>query len=149
MPPVSWTPNRDGAWNGQRFERVPDRGFQTFARIYASWAVSQAFYRQKVYAQFGYTSLEDYLLRGWEASYRQRDPHNLLAMIETWLQCYVSNNPIYGGDYQRALGAIQAKTLVMPSITDLYFPPEDCAAEAELIPPYLPADSFHLGTPGR
>jgi len=124
----------DPAWNGQRFEGVPDRGFQTFARIYASWAASQAFYRQRIYAQFGYTSLEDYLLRGWEASYRQRDPHNLLAMIETWLRCDVSDNPIYGGDYQRALGAIQAKTLVMPSITDLYFPPEDCAAEAELIP---------------
>lgn len=124
----------DPAWNGQGFEGVPDRGFQTFARIYASWAASQAFYRQRIYTQFGYTSLQDYLVRGWEANYRQRDPHNLLAMLETWLRCDVSDNPIYGGDYQRALEAIRAKTLIMPSATDLYFTPEDCAVEAELIP---------------
>lgn len=37
---------------------------------------------------------------------------------------------ISAGDLDRALAAIQAKTLVMPSQTDLYFTPEDCAAEA-------------------
>lgn len=124
----------DPAWNGTRFEAVPDRGFQAFARIYASWAASQAFYREKLYYPLGYTSLDDYLARFWEASYRKRDPHNLLAMIQTWLDCDVSDNPIYQGDYQTALGAIQAKTLVMPATTDLYFTPEDCAAEAELLP---------------
>ena len=134
----------DPTWNGRKFEGMPDRGFHTFARIYASWAASQAFYRQKLYAQFGYTSLEDYLLRGWEEAYRKRDPHNLLAMIETWLRCDVSDNPIYQGDYQGAMAAIQAQTLVMPSTTDLYFTPEDCAAEAELIPhaTYLPIPSI-------
>ncbi len=134
----------DPTWNGKRFEGMPDRGFHTFARIYASWAASQAFYRQRLYAQFGYTSLEDYLLRGWEESYRKRDPHNLLVMIDTWMRCDISNNPIYQGDYQRAIAAIQAKTLVMPSTTDLYFTPEDCAAEAALLPhaDYLPIPSI-------
>jgi homoserine O-acetyltransferase/O-succinyltransferase len=124
----------DPAWNGTKFEKIPDRGFRAFARIYASWAASQAFYREKIYSQFGYTSLDDYLNRFWEANYRKRDPHNLLAMIETWLQCDISDNPIYQGDYKAALQAIQAKTFVMPATTDLYFTPEDCAAEAELIP---------------
>ena len=124
----------DPTWNGNSFEGVPDRGFRAFARIYASWAASQAYYRQGIYYQFGYESLEDYLLRGWEANYRQRDPHNLLAMIDTWLHCDVSNNPTYQGDYQRALSSIGAQTLVMPATTDLYFPPEDCQAEAKLIP---------------
>jgi hypothetical protein len=77
----------------------------------------------------GYESLEDYLQRGWEAGYRKRDPHNLLAMIDTWLRCDVSNNSIYQGDYHRALSSIQAKTLVMPSTTDLYFTLEDCEVE--------------------
>jgi homoserine O-acetyltransferase/O-succinyltransferase len=134
----------DPAWNGTKFEAVPDRGFQAFARIYASWAASQAFYRAGIYYQLGYNSLEDYLVRFWEASYRKRDPHNLLAMIETWLRCDVSDNPIYQGDYQAALSAIQAKTLVMPATTDLYFTPEDCAAEAKLIPnaEYYPIESI-------
>ena len=134
----------DPAWNGIQFESVPDRGFKAFARIYASWAASQAYYREGIYHQFGYDSIEDYLLRSWEANYRKRDPHDLLAAIDTWLHCDVSNNPTYKGDYRQALKSITAKTLVMPSTTDLYFTPEDCQAEADLIPhaEYLPIPSI-------
>lgn len=124
----------DPTWTGNGFNGIPDRGFRTFARIYASWAASQAFYREGLYYQLGYTSLEDYLWRGWEVNYRKRDPRNLLASIETWLRCDLSDNPTYQKDYKRALRSIQAQTLVMPATTDLYFTPEDCAAEAELIP---------------
>jgi homoserine O-acetyltransferase len=134
----------DPAWTGTHFEGIPERGFRAFARIYASWAASQAFYRTGIYYQLGYDSLEDYLQRGWEAGYRKRDPHNLLAMIDTWLRCDLSNNAIYQGDYHRALKAIQAQTLVMPSTTDLYFTLEDCQAEANLIPnaDFLPIPSI-------
>jgi homoserine O-acetyltransferase len=124
----------DPAWTGTKFVGIPDRGFRTFAQIYASWAASPAFYRAKIYQNLGYESLEDYLWRGWEATYRQRDPHNLIAMLDTWLHCDLSDNPIYQGNYLQAMNAIQAKTLVMPSATDLYFTPEDCLAEAALIP---------------
>jgi homoserine O-acetyltransferase/O-succinyltransferase len=134
----------DPAWNGSRFEGVPDRGFRTFARIYASWAASQAFYREELYKPLGHDSLEDYLMRGWEAGYRKRDPHNLIAMLDTWLRCDLSDNAVYQKDCDRALQSIQAQTLVMPSATDLYFTPEDCAAEAALIPKaeFLPIHSI-------
>lgn len=124
----------DPTWTGVGFDGIPERGFRAFARIYASWAASQAFYRKGLYYQLGYDSLEDYLLRFWEANYRKRDPHNLLTMIDTWLRCDVSNNPTYQRDYKRALSSIKAKTLVMPATTDLYFTPEDCAIEAAIIP---------------
>jgi homoserine O-acetyltransferase/O-succinyltransferase len=123
----------DPAWTGIKFESSPDRGFRTFARIYASWAASQAFYREGIYYKLGYGSLEEYLVQAWEASYRKRNPHNLLAMLDTWLHCDLSDNPRYQGNYEAALSAIQAKTLVMPATTDLYFTPDDCAAEAALI----------------
>lgn len=124
----------DPTWTGRDFTGIPDRGFHTFARIYASWAASPAFYRAKLYAQFGYTSLEDYLQRGWEDNYRKRDPRNFIAMLDTWSHCDLSDNATYNGDYAQALAAITAQTLVMPSASDLYFLPEDCAAEAALIP---------------
>jgi homoserine O-acetyltransferase/O-succinyltransferase len=124
----------DPAWTGTKFDQTPDRGFRTFARIYASWAASQAFYREGIYHQFGYASLEDYLVQAWEAGYRQRDPHNLLAMLDTWQHCDLGDNPHYQGDYTNALASITATTYVMPATTDLYFTPEDCAAEAALIP---------------
>ncbi|MBW4698559.1 MAG: alpha/beta fold hydrolase [Aphanocapsa lilacina HA4352-LM1] len=124
----------DPAWTGSGFDGIPERGYCAFARIYASWAASQAFYREGTYCKLGYDSLEDYLQRGWEANYRKRNPHDLIAMIDTWLRCDVGDNPIYRGDYCGALAAIRARTLVMPSATDLYFTPEDCAAEAARIP---------------
>ena len=66
----------DPTWTGSGFDGIPDRGFHTFARIYASWAASPAFYREELYERLGYISLEDYLVRGWEAGYRKRDPAN-------------------------------------------------------------------------
>jgi homoserine O-acetyltransferase len=124
----------DPSWQGGYFQGTPERGYRAFARIYASWAVSQAFYRQQVYRKEGFASLEDYLLRGWEPNYRKRDPHDLLSMLETWLRSDMSANPIYAGDLDRAFQAITAQTLVMPATTDLYFTPEDCQAEAERLP---------------
>jgi homoserine O-acetyltransferase/O-succinyltransferase len=124
----------DPAWDGSRFVSVPERGIRAFARIYASWAASQAFYRQRIYLQQGYADLDDYLVRGWEASYRRRHASDLLAMLRTWIASDPSDNPQHRGDLARALGAIKARTLVMPSATDLYFTPEDCAADAAAIP---------------
>jgi homoserine O-acetyltransferase/O-succinyltransferase len=123
----------DPAWDGRRFVATPERGIRAFSRIYASWAASQAFYRQRLYLGLGYADLEDYLVRSWEASYRLRHPSDLLAMLRTWIACDVSNNPLHRGDLSAALGSIRAKTLVMASASDLYFTPEDCAGDAAAI----------------
>jgi len=124
----------DPAWNGERFLGSPERGFRAFARIYASWAASQAFYRQELYRPLGYADLEDYLTRAWEPSYRRRHPADLLNMLHTWMKSDVSASAEHAGNLAAALGAIRARTLIMPSSTDLYFPPEDCAADARAIP---------------
>jgi homoserine O-acetyltransferase/O-succinyltransferase len=124
----------DPAWDGTRFVALPERGLRAFARIYASWAASQPFYRRGLYRELGYRDLEDYLVRGWEANYRRRAPLDLLAMLRTWIACDVSQNPRHHGDLALALGSITARTLVMPSATDLYFTEADCAADAAAIP---------------
>jgi homoserine O-acetyltransferase len=124
----------DPTWNGREFTGIPERGFRTFARIYASWAASQEFYRRREYLHQGYVDLDDYLARAWEPAYRRRHPLDHLAMLGTWLRNDVAAHPRFGGDLAAALGAITARTLVMPSSTDLYFTQADCAAEAALIP---------------
>lgn len=123
----------DPAWDGTRFLATPERGVRAFARIYASWAASQAFYREGLYRRLGYSDLEDYLVRAWEANYRRRHPLDLLAMLRTWIASDVSANPRHGGNLPQALGSIRARVLVLPSATDLYFTPEDCAADAAAI----------------
>ena len=122
----------DPTWTGHRFDGVPERGFHTFARIYASWAASQEFYRRREYLAQGYTDLDDYLARAWEPFYRKRDPMDHLAMLRTWMRSDVGMT--MDGDTRSALRSIRARTLVMPSTTDLYFTIDDCAAESALIP---------------
>jgi len=124
----------DPAWDGARFQGAPERGLRAFARIYASWAASQAFFRERLYRPLGYLDLEDYLTRAWEPSYRRHHPSDLLNMLHTWMHSDVSANAEHAGDLPRALAAIRARTLVMPSASDLYFTPEDCAADARAIP---------------
>lgn len=144
----------DPAWTGDRFEAKPDRGLRAFGRIYAGWALSQAFYRERVFLSLGFSSLEDFLIREWEASFLRRDASNLLAMIDTWQRSDISDNDVYRGDLKTALGAIRAQTLIMPGSHDLYFTPEDSLAEAEQIShaEYRPIPSIwghRAGNPAR
>jgi homoserine O-acetyltransferase len=111
----------DPAWRDGYFSEPPVRGLRAMGRIYAGWALSQAFYREELWRTVGFSSLEDFLIAGWEANYLRRDADNLLAMIWTWQHADISANELYGGDLARALGAISADALIMPSTTDLYF----------------------------
>ncbi|MBX3438156.1 MAG: alpha/beta fold hydrolase [Planctomycetaceae bacterium] len=124
----------DAAWDGTRFTGRPDRGLRGMARVYAGWALSQEFYREALYKQIGFTDIEDFLVRDWETSFLRRDASNLLSMIETWKRSDISDNDQFRGDLGQALGALRARTLIMPSQTDLYFTPEDSLHESRQIP---------------
>lgn len=144
----------DPAWKDGRFSSKPETGLKAFGRIYAGWALSQAFYREHVYLNLGYTSLEDFLIRDWEASFLKRDASNLLSMIDTWIASDISDNSVFNGDLNAALAAIKAKTLVMPSETDLYFTTEDNRRDALAMPnaEYRPIPSnwgHRAGNPAR
>ena len=91
-------------------------------------------HHRKIYHELGFTSLEDNIERGWEANHRKRHPYNLIAMIDTWLRCDISQLDSPERDDQHALSNITARTVVMPSSTDLYFTVEDCQRESKLIP---------------
>lgn len=124
----------DGAWRDGRFVERPVRALRAFGRVYAGWAMSQAFYREKLWSTMGFASLEDYLVRAWEGNFLRRNAEDLLSMIETWYQSDISDNTIYGGDLARALGGITARSIIMPSTTDLYFTVADSEIETKLMP---------------
>jgi homoserine O-acetyltransferase/O-succinyltransferase len=108
---------RDDAW--------PTTGLRAFARVYAGWGFSQAFYWQEEWRKLGFSSLEDFLIGFWEAFFLdERDPNNLLAMIWTW----------FHGDAVAALNSIRCPLLAMPAEKDLYFPPEDEQWASQHIP---------------
>ncbi|MCA8926918.1 MAG: alpha/beta fold hydrolase [Alphaproteobacteria bacterium] len=124
----------DAAWCGTHFREKPETGLRAMGRVYAGWGMSQEFYRDEVWRQAGFTSLEDYLVRSWEWNFLRRDADNLLAMLWSWQHADISANDLYQGDLGRALGAIWARTILMPSETDLYFRVEDNRRELKHLP---------------
>ena len=124
----------DPHWRDGWFAETPVRGLRAVGRIYAGWALSQDFYRERLYEKLGFSSIEDFLLHGWEGVFINRDPNNLLAMLWSWQHADISANARYGGDLKRALRAIRAKALVMPGETDLYFRVEDNRREVAEMP---------------
>jgi homoserine O-acetyltransferase len=112
---------------------TPQQGLRAMGRIYAGWALSQTFYRREMWRGLGFGSLEDFLVRSWEANFLRRDMNDLLAQLFTWQNGDISANDLYRGDLQMALAGIKAKVLLMPSATDLYFQTDDNREEL----PYL------------
>lgn len=117
------------------FSRSPrETGLKALGRVYAGWGFSQTFYRQQVYKTaptLGFKDLEDFMVNFWEAWALSKDPENMLCMAQTWQAGDVSQQEPYNGDFRAAMRGIKAKALVLPSKTDLYFPPEDSEVEVE------------------
>jgi homoserine O-acetyltransferase len=124
----------DDGWRDGWFESPPRRGILAMARVYAGWAMSQAFYREETWRQTGHASMEDFVIDRWEGFLRRLDANDILAMLWSWDQADISANDIYQDDFDAALGAIQAKALVMPSESDLYFRVEDNRREVARMP---------------
>ncbi|KAI1192311.1 Alpha/Beta hydrolase protein [Nemania serpens] len=113
-----------------------ETGLKALGRVYAGWGLSQAFYREKVYkSQLGFKTLEEFLVGFWEAWALSKDPENMMAMLDTWQSADCSDQDAYKGDFELAMRSIKAKTLVLPSKTDLYFPSEDSEYEVSCMSP--------------
>jgi homoserine O-acetyltransferase len=125
----------DAAFAEGDYSAPPVRGIRAFARVYAGWAWSQTFFRQRLDVErLGLPSMEAFLTHAWEPSFLAHDANDLLAMLATWQAADISNDQRFDGDLEKALRTITAKAIVMPCRTDLYFPPEDSAIEVEHLP---------------
>ena len=124
----------DAAWNGGWYSTPPSRGLRAVGRVYAGWGLSQPFYMQELWRELGFSSLEDFLVGYWEGFFLQKDANNLLAMLWSWQNGDISDNPVFKGDFKKALGAIKARAIVMPAERDLYFPVADNEWEVSHMP---------------
>ena len=119
---------------GGRFSAEPVLALKAFGHIYAGWGLSQDFYRAELFRTvLGAPDLETYLQTDWEAGFARCRAADLYAQALTWTHGDISAGPQYGGDLGRALSAIEARVLLMPGETDLYFRVADNAAELPLL----------------
>ena len=115
----------DPIWNNGDYSTPPTEGLKAFGRVYAGWAFSQSFFREKTYKQLGFKNVEE-LLIDWENDHVNNwDANNLLTKLLTWQKNDISVGPIYNNNFTEALKRIKAKAILMPCSHDLYFPPED------------------------
>ena len=115
----------DPIWNNGNYSSPPIEGLKAFGRVYAGWAFSQSFFREKKYKELGFKNVEE-LLIDWENDHVNNwDANNLLTKLLTWQQNDISTGPIYKNNFTEALNRIKAKAILMPCSHDLYFPPED------------------------
>lgn len=115
----------DPIWNNGNYSSPPIEGLKAFGRVYAGWAFSQSFFREKKYKELGFKNVEE-LLIDWENDHVNNwDANNLLTKLLTWQQNDISTGPIYNNNFTEALNRIKAKAILMPCSHDLYFPPED------------------------
>ena len=143
----------DSAFADGDYTAPPVVGLKAFGRVYAGWAYSQTFYRERLHRELGFEIWPE-LLADWENDHLAWDANDLLAKLRTWQLGDISANEYYEGDFERALGAIRARAILVPCTTDLYFPPEDNAIEARHMPnadirPYDSAWGHCVASPSR
>ncbi|KAG9316648.1 Alpha/Beta hydrolase protein [Chiua virens] len=116
------------------YTSVPQHGIRAFGRVYCAWAYGQTWFREHQYLFGGeYPDLNSFIRERWEGRYIQYwDANDMVALLTTWQRGDISIVRD-GGDYEKALKSIKAKGLIMPSKTDLYFPPEDSEVEVSLL----------------
>jgi len=119
----------DPAFQDGRFVAQPKAGLRAMGRVYAGWALSHGFYRDELWREGGFASLEDFLVRSWDTTFARRDANDLLAQITIWQAGDISACAAFGGDMDAALAAVRAHVLLMPGRTDRYFDPRDNEAE--------------------
>jgi homoserine O-acetyltransferase len=123
-----------------RFASQPSAALRAFGRIYAGWGLSQDFYRAGLHeTALGAPDLDTFLRTDWEARFARRSAADLYAQLRTWEAADISRDERYGGELSKALAAIEARVLLMPGETDLYFRGADNQAEL----PYLRRAELH------
>lgn len=116
-------------WQDGRYTEPASSGTRAFARVYSTWALSSAWFRQEQWKRLGCASVEEYLTKFWDKAMGSWDAHDLMCMMQCWRLGDISDHGPVKGDLAAALASIKAKVLLMPSRTDLYFPTEDSFEE--------------------
>jgi len=115
-----------------RFAAEPAAALRAFGHIYAGWGLSQDFYRVGLHqTALGAPDLETFLRTDWAERFASRPAANLYAQALAWYHADIADNDRYHGDLGRALSAIEARVLLLPSATDLYFRVADNEAEQQ------------------
>lgn len=124
----------DPAFDGGLYTDSDDvhLGLSRHAMAFTMMSTSYRFFREEVWRQVGFSSVEEYAQGFVRGYFQPMDPNNLLCQAAKWRDADVSRQT--GGDLNAALGRISAKFFAFPFSGDLFFPAEDHQTDVALIP---------------
>jgi len=141
----------DAAFNNGDYTAPPVKGLTAWAHHWSAWVTSQEWWRRELFKPDFATPAA--ALQAEVDRQMARDPNNMISQARTWQRHNVGDTPGFGGDHEKALRAIRARVLYMPSQTDLYFPAGDAEYESRFISnvKFLPIPSLwgHRAGAGR
>jgi len=120
-------------WGNNSVETWPPSLLPVMASIAATMAWSQDWYREGLYRTAGADTPEAFVAAAI-SFFEPCAPADLHAQTLTWMAADVSDNEIFDGNLDVALGAIKARALIMPCDTDMYFRVADNEAEVAKMP---------------
>ncbi len=124
----------DPTFNGGDYTTPPRKGIEAYGMVWLGWLYSQEWWRRELWKTTAPDrTLEQEMENRRRTFFANADANDLILQARTWQRHDVGNTPGFGGDVQKALGAIAAPLLYMPSETDLYFPVGDARYEAQFI----------------
>ena len=142
----------DEDWNKGYYQKPPLKGLKAWSLHWASWFLSQEWYRKEMYKQMGFPTVDSFLnarIKGDEGI----DANDRISQAITWEKHDISQTAPFNGNIEKALAAIKCRVLYMPSQTDLYFPLTDAEYEKDFIPnvEFVPIPSIwgHFAGAGR
>jgi homoserine O-acetyltransferase/O-succinyltransferase len=125
----------DRDWNdGFYADKPPIKGIRAMAAVFAGWAFSEPFYRQELFRAFGAADVDEFIDVYWDAIFQKCDANDLLAQLWTSWHTDLGDHPNFQGDFDAALGAIQARTILIQPETDAIYPLVNSEYEASRIP---------------
>jgi len=127
---IASDPAFDGGWYAN--SHAAHRGLRRHARLFATSGFTPDLYNHAIWRKLGFSSIDDFLTGFVEDHFLPQDPNNLILLASKWRDGDVSR--IEGGDLAKALSRIKAKTFVIATEEDGFFPLKDIAFEQKLTP---------------
>lgn len=123
----------DPGFSNGRYRTPADvaAGLKRHAKLWAVMGWSTEFFRAGRHRVLGFADMSAFVDEFMTGYFGPMDPNNLLCMAWQWQRGDVSRHT--GGSLAEALSRITAHTFVMPISHDMFFPPNDCLAEQQLI----------------
>ena len=124
----------DPAWAEGFYDNSDDVhvGLRRHAETWSVMGLCPEFYKQQVWQEIGFGTLDEFLVGFWEAYFKPMDPNNLIWMAWKWRHGDVSLNA--ENNLDKALGSIKAEVTAVAFANDMFFPPSDIEDEVSKIP---------------